>query len=169
MNEVNINNWKKVTHFSVFVSLVFSMIFGFIGYLTFTGNSEGDIFESYCQNDDLMNIVRFIYATIIMFTYPLECFVCREVIENTFFSKYKGNSVLHVVLTAVIVLTTVFLSFITDCLGIVLELNVSVFFFNSKNLIQFTFLSKGFLNCNFTSLCNTSTLCNINKQALQEQ
>lgn len=123
MSEVNIDNWKKVTHSSVIVSIIFSAIFGLIGYLTFTGYTQGDIFENYCHTDDLMNVIRFIYAGIIMFTYPLECFVCRDVIENTFFSKYKGNLTLHLVVTIIIVMVTVVLSFMTDCLGIVLELN----------------------------------------------
>jgi solute carrier family 38 (sodium-coupled neutral amino acid transporter), member 11 len=125
MNEVNIKNWKKVTHTSIFVSICFSALFGFVGYLTFTGYTQGDIFENYCRNDDIMNVVRFLYATIIMFTYPLECFVCRDVIENTFFSSYKGDFRVHISLTVAIVLVTVSLSLITDCLGIVLELNVS--------------------------------------------
>lgn len=85
--------------------------------MTFTGYTEGDLFENYCHNDDLMNIVRFIYATIIMFTFPLECFVVRDVIENTFFEKSKGNLILHVAITVSIVLITFFLSMITDCLG----------------------------------------------------
>jgi amino acid permease len=41
MNEVNINNWKKVTHSSISVSIFFSTLFGFVGYLTFTGFSQG--------------------------------------------------------------------------------------------------------------------------------
>ena len=94
--------------------------------MTFTGLTEGDIFENYCQNDDLVNIVRFIYATIIMFTYPLEFFVVRDVIENTFLRRFKGNTSLHVVITVSIVLITCLLSMITDCLGIVLEINGSM-------------------------------------------
>jgi sodium-coupled neutral amino acid transporter 11 len=74
-----------------------------------------------------------------MFTYPLECFVCRDVIENTFFSKYKGNLVLHVTITAVIVFTTVLLSLATDCLGIVLELNVSFRLYKCFNLVLLFF------------------------------
>lgn len=39
----------------------------------------GDILENYCHNDDLMNAARFFFAFTIMLTYPIECFVLREV------------------------------------------------------------------------------------------
>ena len=39
----------------------------------------GDILENYCHNDDLVNVARFLFACTIMLTYPIECFVCREV------------------------------------------------------------------------------------------
>ncbi|KAJ8314174.1 hypothetical protein KUTeg_008735 [Tegillarca granosa] len=46
----------------------------------------GDLMENYCHDDDLMNVARFAFALTIMFTYPVECFVTREVVENAFFS-----------------------------------------------------------------------------------
>ena len=39
----------------------------------------GDILENYCHNDDLINVARFLFAITIMLTYPIECFVTREV------------------------------------------------------------------------------------------
>ena len=61
-----------------------------------------------------------------MFTYPLEFFVVRDVIENTFLRKYKGKTSVHVVITVSIIFITCLLSMITDCLGIVLEINGSM-------------------------------------------
>lgn len=72
-----------------------------------------------------MNLIRLFYALIIMFSYPLECFVCREVVENTLFAARKGDKVLHTGITVFMVLVAMLLSFTTDCLGVVLELNVS--------------------------------------------
>ena len=39
----------------------------------------GDLLENYCKDDDLMNAARFGFAITIMLTYPIECFVTREV------------------------------------------------------------------------------------------
>ena len=41
--------------------------------------SVGDLLENYCHDDDLMNVSRFVFALSIMLTYPIECFVTREV------------------------------------------------------------------------------------------
>ena len=68
--------------------------------------------------------MRLLYAFIVMFSYPLELFVCREVIENTFFYAKKGDMWLHVLITVTLVFLTVLISFATDCLGIFLEFNV---------------------------------------------
>jgi sodium-coupled neutral amino acid transporter 11 len=39
----------------------------------------GDLLENYCWSDILMNISRILFAVTIMLTYPVECFVTREV------------------------------------------------------------------------------------------
>ena len=39
----------------------------------------GDLLENYCWEDILMNFARFAFAITIMLTYPVECFVTREV------------------------------------------------------------------------------------------
>ena len=41
MSKPTINNWNKVVHTSVLLSLVISMAFGLIGYFTFTGLTQG--------------------------------------------------------------------------------------------------------------------------------
>ena len=63
--------------------------------------------------------------------YVLVLFVinCREVFINTFLGKRAAggeeeSNTIHVVLTLAIVATVAAISFVTDCLGIVLELNV---------------------------------------------
>jgi len=40
---------------------------------------QGDIFENYCRNDNLATFGRFCYGVSIITTFPLECFVTREV------------------------------------------------------------------------------------------
>ncbi|XP_035879270.1 putative sodium-coupled neutral amino acid transporter 11 isoform X5 [Phyllostomus discolor] len=84
--------------------------------------SFGDLFENYCRNDDLVTFGRFCYGATVVLTYPIECFVTREVVANVFFG---GNlsPVFHIIITAVIITTATLVSLLIDCLGIVLELN----------------------------------------------
>lgn len=101
-----------------------------------------------------MNMIRLFYAIIIMFSYPLECFVCREVVENTLFAARKGDKVLHTGITVFMVLVAMLLSFTTDCLGVVLELNVIIIIITlfSGCLTILKFISKGITCCHFTCL-----------------
>lgn len=116
--------WDKVTHFSVGISCLIVVIFGTAGYATFKFLSEGDLLENYCQSDDLANIARLAFAATISLTYPIECLVVREVLENVFWPCKDLLTPRHnVMLTLSIVSITFVLSTLTDCLGVVLELN----------------------------------------------
>ena len=127
-----------------------------VGCCTICGISvdyfPGDLLENYCWDDTLMNISRLFFCFVILLTYPIECFVCREVLNNIF---WKDNKVMifimivyesslipqnsdwsrHVCVTVGLVMSTCLVSMSTDCLGIVLELNVSTS----------TFMSLGYL------------------------
>lgn len=117
-------SWNRMTHASIVVALVLFLVLGVFGYATFTGHSQGDILENYCISDDLMNAVRIGFSVAIMLTYPIECFVAREVLENMFFHSWNTKpTYVHVSLTVTIVLFAFVISLATDCLGVVLELN----------------------------------------------
>ncbi|NXF15138.1 AVT2 protein, partial [Rhodinocichla rosea] len=122
LEEPTLKNWSQVTHMSVALALIISVAFAASGYMTFTGYTEGDIFENYCRDDNLATFGRFCYGVTVILTFPLECFVTREVIANVFF---HGNlsTVFHVVVTVVIIAVATGVSLVYDCLGIVLELN----------------------------------------------
>lgn len=82
--------------------------------------------ENYCWDDDLINISRLLFCITILLTFPLECFVVRDVVENLFFKgKQPSNTSRHFSVTLIIVLAAYIISMSTDCLGVVLELNVS--------------------------------------------
>ncbi|XP_061185612.1 putative sodium-coupled neutral amino acid transporter 11 isoform X2 [Saccostrea echinata] len=116
--------WSMVTHLSIGFSMTLMLILGVLGYVSFTGHTQGDLLENYCHEDDLMNVSRFMFAFSIMLTYPIECFVTREVIENAFFpSKEPSPTWRHIAVTIVVVIITVGVSMTTDCLGIVLTFN----------------------------------------------
>lgn len=116
--------WNKVTHVSLGLSCVIILLFGVGGYVSFTSFSQGDLLENYCRDDDLANVVRLLFTATIMLTYPIECFVTREVLENAFFvTKFPSTMTRHIIMTICIVVMSFALSTLTDCLGIVLELN----------------------------------------------
>ncbi|XP_077515384.1 putative sodium-coupled neutral amino acid transporter 11 isoform X2 [Amblyomma americanum] len=116
--------WNKVTHISLALSCVLIVLFGIGGYVSFNIYSQGDLFENYCKDDDIANAARLLFTLTIMLTYPIECFVTREVLDNAFFvTRFPSNLVRHIIMTLFIVLTTFAFSTLTDCLGIVLELN----------------------------------------------
>lgn len=119
--------WDKVTHASVGISCLIVMVFGTAGYATFKSFSQGDLFENYCLSDDGANIARLLFTITIMLTYPIECFVVREVLENVFWPcRELLTKRHHLMITISIVSVTFLLSTFTDCLGVVLELNVSI-------------------------------------------
>ncbi|RWS27531.1 amino acid transporter-like protein, partial [Leptotrombidium deliense] len=111
--------WNKVTHISLGISCIIVLTFGIAGYVTFTGFSQGDLLENYCMSDDLSNLTRLLFTVTIMLTYPIECFVVREVLENALWAGKAPDTKSHnILLTSVIVASAFLLSTLTDCLGI---------------------------------------------------
>jgi solute carrier family 38 (sodium-coupled neutral amino acid transporter), member 11 len=74
-----------------------------------------------------MNAARVMFSATILLTYPFECFVAREVLKSTLLCGRGETTTQHVGISLFLVLVTLMLSMVTDCLGIVLELNVSTF------------------------------------------
>ncbi|XP_062258844.1 putative sodium-coupled neutral amino acid transporter 11 [Platichthys flesus] len=122
LDQPTLANWSQVTHVSVGSALVLSAAFAVAGYTTFTGFTQGDIFENYCREDNLATFGRFCFGFSIITTFPLECFVTREVLSNVLFSR-DLSKVEHVVITVLIVAVCTSISLAYDCLGVVLELN----------------------------------------------
>ncbi|NXW07419.1 AVT2 protein, partial [Fregetta grallaria] len=72
LEEPTLKNWSRVTHVSVSLALVISVVFAACGYMTFTGYTEGDVFENYCRDDNLATFGRFCYGVTVILTFPLE-------------------------------------------------------------------------------------------------
>lgn len=108
MQYASLERWEKVTHISIAFAWVVAALFGIAGYATFQALSQGlsskravhidftfifivdgifidfksfsgDLLENYCWNDDLMNFARVLFSVSILLTFPIECFVSREV------------------------------------------------------------------------------------------
>ena len=89
----------------------------------------GDLLENYCPDDDLISAARIFFGISILLTYPLDCFVAREIIGYSFFdvtNTLTKNQ--HFFITFLLVFISYLISVSTDCLGIVLELNVRIVF-----------------------------------------
>ena len=133
MRDASLKKWKGVTHVSVGLALVAVIVMALGGYATFNEAVDGDLLNNYCGHDDLMNVSRLFFSITILLTYPIECFVCREVIFNLMGKQQDEpmgqdeSLLLHVLSTVILVSATFVLSLATDCLGIILELNVSSF------------------------------------------
>ncbi|XP_012278789.1 putative sodium-coupled neutral amino acid transporter 11 [Orussus abietinus] len=127
--------WDVVTHWSLLTSLAVAAAFGIAGYATFTAYVQGDLMENYCWDDDLMNLARLLFSGTILLTFPIECFVTREVIltalrgtadipsEGRDAGYVTGSDREYLVVTLSIVTVAYLVSMSTDCLGVVLELN----------------------------------------------
>lgn len=124
--------WDVVTHWSLFTSFLIAAAFGIAGYTTFTTYSQGDLMENYCWNDDLMNFSRIMFSGTILLTFPIECFVTREVLINAIRGRddvenhdiyISGSDRQYLIITLSIIGVAYIISMTTDCLSIVLELN----------------------------------------------
>uniref|UniRef100_A0A669EYQ2 Putative sodium-coupled neutral amino acid transporter 11 n=1 Tax=Oreochromis niloticus TaxID=8128 RepID=A0A669EYQ2_ORENI len=122
LEQPTLANWSQVTHISVGSALIISAGFAVAGYTTFTGYTQGDIFENYCRNDNLATFGRFCFGISIITTFPLECFVTREVVSNVICSRDLSKTE-HAAITMLIVAVCTSISLAYDCLGVVLELN----------------------------------------------
>jgi sodium-coupled neutral amino acid transporter 11 len=96
-----LDRWNLVTHLSTGISCVLSLAMALSGYLIFGQKTEANILNNFGSNNLVINIARFAFATNMFTTFPLECFVCREVIENYFFRDSTIQYVLLFKMTAV--------------------------------------------------------------------
>ncbi|XP_035914226.1 putative sodium-coupled neutral amino acid transporter 11 [Anopheles stephensi] len=141
MQNATMERWEKVTHISVGFAWLVAALFGIAGYCTFRALSQGDLLENYCWDDDLMNFARVLFSISILLTFPIECFVSREIVR-TQIKRFYSQEVIeydtdkdpsHVtgeeddrksmITTLVIVFSAFIISPYTECLGPVLELN----------------------------------------------
>uniref|UniRef100_A0A1A9VTA5 Putative sodium-coupled neutral amino acid transporter 11 n=1 Tax=Glossina austeni TaxID=7395 RepID=A0A1A9VTA5_GLOAU len=142
MRDATLERWEKITHVSIGFAWTVAALFGIAGYSTFRALSQGDLLENYCVNDDLMNFSRILFSISILLTFPIECFVSREIVRalvHRFVLKEpiseftqdkdpkreKGAEVdeYSKTITLAIVFSAFVISPMTECLGSVLELN----------------------------------------------
>lgn len=121
-----LDRFATVTHVSTIASFIACSIMAISGYVVFTDRTQGNILNNFSPNDTLINIARFSFGLNMFTTLPLELFVCREVIEQFFFSHEAFNMQRHLFFTTVILVSAMFVSLITCDLGVTLEITGGV-------------------------------------------
>ncbi|TEB38377.1 AAAP amino acid permease [Coprinellus micaceus] len=121
-----LDRFSKVTHISTFVSLIACTTLAVSAYVIFTDRTQGNILNNFPQDDTLINVARFAFGLNMFTTLPLELFVCREVIEDYFFSHETFNPQRHLFFTTSILFAAMFVSLITCDLGVMLEITGGV-------------------------------------------
>ncbi|KAF9566763.1 AAAP amino acid permease [Agrocybe pediades] len=121
-----LDRFSKVTHISTFVSLVCCMMLAISAYIVFTDKTQGNILNNFPKDDTLINVARFSFGLNMFTTLPLELFVCREVIEQFFFSHEAFNAQRHLFFTTTILFASMFVALITCDLGVMLEITGGV-------------------------------------------
>lgn len=121
-----LDRFAQVTHISTIISLVACCTLAISGFWVFTDRTQGNILNNFSGNDALINVARFCFGLNMFTTLPLELFVCREVIEQYFFSHESYNLQRHVFFTTTTLFSSMLLSLITCDLGVTLEITGGV-------------------------------------------
>lgn len=115
------DKFGKVTHYSTTIAAVAAITMSVAGYWSFEDKTLGNILNNFPEDDTLVNIARFCFGVNMFTTFPLEAFVCREVLETYFFAG-EFDQTRHIYFTTSLVVSALFVSLFTCDLGIVLEL-----------------------------------------------
>ncbi|KIK67413.1 hypothetical protein GYMLUDRAFT_870306 [Collybiopsis luxurians FD-317 M1] len=143
-----LDRFAQVTHVSTLISLVACCTLAVSGYLVFTDETQGNILNNFPSNNTLINVARFCFGLNMFTTLPLELFVCREVIEDYFFSHEDFNPQRHLFFTTTILFSSMSLAMITCDLGVMLEITGGV----SATALAFIFPAACYLKLSDQSL-----------------
>ncbi|WFD35794.1 hypothetical protein MCUN1_002659 [Malassezia cuniculi] len=117
----SMDTFRVITHYSTMISAVAALTMSVAGYWSFEDKTLANVLNNFPETDTIVNIARFCFGLNMFTTLPLECFVCREVLE-TYFFRGEYDKMRHIVLTTGLVLAALIVSLVTCDLGIVLEL-----------------------------------------------
>ncbi|KAF8577746.1 amino acid transporter [Ramaria rubella] len=146
------DRFAYVTHISTAMSLIACLTLAIPSFLVFTDKTHGNILNNFSQNDTLINVARFCFGLNMFTTFPLELFVCREVIEQYFFSHEPYNQQRHILFTTSISVAAMFIALITCDLGVMLEITGGV----SATALAYIFPAACYLKLLPTSMSWTS-------------
>lgn len=121
LKEPSMNKFGQVTHYSTIIAAAATITMSVAGYWSFEEKTLSNVLNNFPDDDTIVNIARGLFGLNMLTTLPLECFVCREVLETYFFAgEFDRNR--HLIFTSSLVVTAMIVSLLTCDLGIVLEL-----------------------------------------------
>jgi sodium-coupled neutral amino acid transporter 11 len=117
------DRFSTVTHYSTFVSLVACLVMALAGFLTFGNLTQGNVLNNFPSQGHLMvQIARLCFGLNMLTTLPLECFVCREVMNNYWYPTDPYQPTRHLIFSSALVVGAMAISLVTCDLGAVFEL-----------------------------------------------
>jgi sodium-coupled neutral amino acid transporter 11 len=117
-----IDNFSRVTHYSVGVSTMACLVMALAGFLTFGDRTLGNVLNNFPSDNTMVNIARLCFGLNMLTTLPLEAFVCREVMLTYWYPDEPFNLRRHLVFSTGLVLGALVISLVTCDLGAVFEL-----------------------------------------------
>ncbi|GAC98817.1 amino acid transporter [Pseudozyma hubeiensis SY62] len=121
LKEPSMNKFGQVTHYSTIIAAAATITMSVAGYWSFEEKTLSNVLNNFPNDDVIVNIARGLFGLNMLTTLPLECFVCREVLETYFFAgEFDRNR--HLIFTSSLVVSAMIISLLTCDLGIVLEL-----------------------------------------------
>ena len=117
-----IDNFSRVTHYSVGVSTAACLIMALSGFLVFGDKTLGNVLNNFPADNSFVNVARLCFGLNMLTTLPLEAFVCREVMETYFYPDAPFSLRRHVLFSTGLVGGATAISLLTCDLGAVFEL-----------------------------------------------
>lgn len=122
LKKPTIDNFSRVTHYSVGVSTLACLVMALAGFLTFGDRTLGNVLNNFSPDNTLVNIARLCFGLNMLTTLPLEAFVCREVMLTYWYPDEPFNVRRHLVFSTGLVVGALAISLVTCDLGAVFEL-----------------------------------------------
>ncbi|KAF4121957.1 solute carrier family 38 (sodium-coupled neutral amino acid transporter), member 11 [Geosmithia morbida] len=117
-----IDNFSRVTHYSVGVSTVACLTLALAGFLVFGDRTLGNVLNNFPADNVMVNVARLCFGLNMLTTMPLEAFVCREVMETYFWPDAPFDLRRHVAISTGLMAGATVISLLTCDLGAVFEL-----------------------------------------------
>ncbi|CAM9603458.1 unnamed protein product [Scytosiphon promiscuus] len=126
MAKGGVDRWAFVTRWSVAIALAMGMVLSLGGYLNFVNLTEGNILNNFPADYQPANVARIFLALTMVFTYPMEMYVARHVLDVSLFQTFLGKGPItqarHFGQTLVLWAATIVLASSTENLGSILEI-----------------------------------------------
>eukprot|EP01065_Artemidia_motanka_P033427 TRINITY_DN40425_c0_g1_i1.p1 TRINITY_DN40425_c0_g1~~TRINITY_DN40425_c0_g1_i1.p1 ORF type:complete len:556 (+),score=152.79 TRINITY_DN40425_c0_g1_i1:70-1668(+) len=117
--------WNRVTHISILIATVLSLILSTTGYSYFRRCTRPDILNNFETDVEEINVARVLLALTMFLTYPMEFFVARQVLNTVCFRGEQMPPLRHWVTTGAIFATSLAIALLLrpDDLGTVLNVS----------------------------------------------